>query len=130
MAPTLFNLYACVVVERWLERVKSVEGTGTHTLYKQDQQLFQRSIRNAQEMLLIKGEFSDDVVLWARMRQAVSAAIRAYVDVAKAFGLTVSVPKTKFMVVGSGVSKEEKLPLALDDGLIEWVSEFPTSGPW
>ena len=55
------------------------------------------------------------------MRQAASAAIRAYADVVKTFGLTVSVPKTKFMVVGSGVSEEEKLPLALDDGLTEWV---------
>ena len=26
MAPTLFNLYACVVAEHWLERVKDVEG--------------------------------------------------------------------------------------------------------
>ena len=42
--------------------------------------------------------------------------------------LTVSVPKTKFMVVGSGVSEEEKLPLAVDDSLIEWVSEFPYLG--
>ena len=68
-----------------------------------------------------QGEFADNVVLLAYMRLAASAAIRAYVDVVKAFGLTVSVPNTKFMVVGSGVSEEEKLPLALDDGLTEWV---------
>ena len=66
-------------------------------------------------------EYADDVVLLTHMRQAASAAIRAYADVVKAFGLTASVPKTKFMVVGSGVSEEEKLPLALDDGLTEWV---------
>ena len=65
------------------------------------------------------------MVLLAHMSQAASAAIRAYVDVAKAFGQRVSIPKTKFMVVGGRVSEEEKLPLALDDGLIEWVSEFP-----
>ena len=40
MAPTLFNMYACVVLERWLEKAEGVEGIGTHILYKLDQQLF------------------------------------------------------------------------------------------
>ena len=31
------------------------------------------------------------------------------------------------MVDGHGVAEEEKLPLAVDDGSIEWVSEFPVS---
>jgi len=35
MAPTLFNLCACAVVERWLERVQGV-GVGTCILYKLD----------------------------------------------------------------------------------------------
>ena len=55
MAPTLFSMYACVVVKRWLEGVESVEGSGTHILYKLNQQLLHGSIRNAREMLLIKG---------------------------------------------------------------------------
>ena len=42
--------------------------------------------------------------------------------------LTVSIQKTKFMVDGHGVAEEEKLPLAVDDGSIEWVSEFPYLG--
>ena len=32
LAPTLFNLYACVVIERWLEKVREVEGVGTKVL--------------------------------------------------------------------------------------------------
>ena len=47
MAPTLFNLYSCVVAERWLDRVKEEEGVGTVLMYKMDQQLFRRSTRNA-----------------------------------------------------------------------------------
>ena len=31
MAPILFNLYACVVAERWLDRVQNEEGVGTRT---------------------------------------------------------------------------------------------------
>ncbi len=36
----------------------------------------------------------------------------------------ISLQKTKFMVVGCGALQEEILPLALDEGCIEWVSEF------
>ena len=128
MAPTLFNLFACAVAERWTERIREAEGAGTRILYKLDQQLFRRSTRKASELYLHKGEFADDVVLMARSKDAAAAALRAYVDVTRAFGMTVSITKTKFMVVGSGVSDEEKLPIAVDDGQIEWVSEFPYLG--
>ena len=36
MAPTLFNLFACAVAERWTERIREVEGAGTRILYKLD----------------------------------------------------------------------------------------------
>ena len=51
MAPSLFNLYACVVAQRWMELVDG-EGEGemgTRLLYKLDKQLFQRY---TQEMLV------------------------------------------------------------------------------
>ena len=128
MAPTLFNLYACVVAERWLERVQNEEDVGTRLLYKLDQHLFRKNTRNACEVLVSKGEFADDVVLLASTRQAAEAAIRTYMEVTQSFGLTVSIQKTKFMVVGHGVAEEDKLPLAVDDGSVEWVSEFPYLG--
>ena len=128
MAPSLFNVYACAVAERWTERVKDVEEVGTEILYKLDQHLFRRSTRKASEACLLKGEFADDVVLMARSRDAAAAALRAYVDVARDFGMTVSVPKTKFSVVCCAVTEEEKAPIAVDNGLIEWVSEFPYLG--
>ena len=40
MAPTLFNLYACVVGERWLSRVAEMEVVENYLRYKFDQQLF------------------------------------------------------------------------------------------
>ena len=127
MAPILFNLYPCVVAKIWLGRVKDVKGMGTYLLYKSDQQIFRRSTRNAQDALSYKGEFDDDVLL-AWTRQAAGAVIRAYMNVAKTVTLTVSIPTTMFMVVGNCVCEEEKLPLAVDDELIEWVSEFPYLG--
>ena len=85
--------------------------------------MFRRSTGNANEVLLQKGEFADDVVLLARSRDAVCAAIRIYVEVASSLGLTVSFPKTKFMVIGNTVAH-----LVVGDGLIEWVEQFPYLG--
>ena len=34
MAPTLFNLYACLMMERWTAQVRDLEGPGTCLLYK------------------------------------------------------------------------------------------------
>ena len=65
MAPLLFNLYACVMAERWLEMVCDVEGVGTCLFYKCDQQLFQRYTKNASEDVVRKCEFADDVALLA-----------------------------------------------------------------
>ena len=116
--------------------VKDLEGIGIDILYKLDQHLFRRSTRGASEPCLLKGEFADDVVLMAQSREAAAVALgayvdvslcgRAYVDVAREFGMTVSVSKTKFMVVGSEVLEEEKAPISVDGGQIEWVSEKPT----
>ena len=98
IAPTLFNLYACVVAERWLEKVQNEEDVGTRVLYRLDQQLFRKNARNACEVVANKGEFADDVVLLASTRQAAEVAIRTYMEVTQSFGLTVSIQKTKFMV--------------------------------
>ena len=49
MVPVLFNLYAYVMAERWLERVCDVEGVGTCLFYKYNEQLFRRGTRNASE---------------------------------------------------------------------------------
>ena len=64
LAPTIFNLYACVVIERWLEKVREVEGVGTKVLYKVDQQLFKRSTRGADHHLMTECQFADDVDCW------------------------------------------------------------------
>ena len=98
-------------------------------LYKLDQQLFRRSTRYASEVTVDKGEFADDVVLVASTREAAEAVGRAYVGVTRMLGLTVSLPKTKFMVVGCGVTDEDRRPLPLkDDGTVECVGQFPYLG--
>ena len=86
---------------------------GTKILYKLDQHLVCQSTHKASEMCILKGEFANDVVLMAHSKEAAATALRTYVhgSVAGDFGLTVSVPKTKFLVVGGTVTDTDKLPL-------------------
>ena len=42
MALVLFNLYACLFVKRWVERVADIAGVGISVKYKHDRKLFRR----------------------------------------------------------------------------------------
>ena len=47
MAPVLFNLYLCLVIECWQTRVRDIPGVGVNLKYKFDGKLFGRDTRNA-----------------------------------------------------------------------------------
>ena len=129
MAPTLFNLYACVVAERWLERVKDVEGVGTCIYYKLDQQLFRKSTRGAEQVCLTECQFADDVALLATTRAGAEVAGREYMSTAQALGLNMSIVKTKFMVAGCNVTEADQQPICVASGEeVEMVKEFQYLG--
>ena len=128
MAPTLFNLYACVVAESWLCRIGDVEGVGTYLLYKPDQRLFRQYTKNSCEDTLYKCEFADDVALLATISATAETAIQAYYSEAEKFGLTVNISKKKFLVVGHEVQDLKMLPMTVDGGSIECVKEFQYLG--
>ena len=68
-------------------------------------------------MFVDKEEFAHDVVVVvACTRKAAEEAERAYLRVTRILGLTVSLPKANFMVVGCGVTDDDRLPLPLEDG--------------
>ncbi len=48
----VFNRYACVMSERWLDGVQDEGCVGTQVLYELDQQLFRRSTKNARETIV------------------------------------------------------------------------------
>ena len=60
MAPVLFNLYTCLAVEKWLDRVDRHVGVGITVKYKYDEKLFRRYIRNASEREITECLFADD----------------------------------------------------------------------
>ena len=128
MASTLFNLYTCVVGERWLSRVAEMEDAGSYLRYKFDQQLYRRYTRNASEDTIKECKFADAVALLATTREGAETTIRAYSCVAKSLGRTVNIIKTKSMAVGHDIAEEDTQPISLEAGEIEHVSEFPYLG--
>ena len=55
MAPTLFNLYACVVAEKWVERVKEITDVGTLILCKQEQLIVSKDHQECQRSAATEG---------------------------------------------------------------------------
>ena len=60
---TLFNLYACIVAERWRERLEGYEGLWICLCHKVDSKLFRRYMKSGLRDLLTECQFADDVAL-------------------------------------------------------------------
>ena len=101
---------------------------GTYFRYRFNRELFRRSTSNAEQYRINECQFADDAALLANTRSGVEKAAQSYVDVASAFGLTVSITKTKFLVSGHDVQGSDKTPINLPEGSIENVDEFPYLG--
>ena len=128
MAPVLFNLYTCLAVERWLEKVRGDEGVGMTIQYKLDRKLFRRYTKNASEQRVTECQFADDGAILASTRPGAEKAALVYQQTTRDFGLTVSIPKTKHMVTGRLVEEEDLAPIVLEGGEVEAVEEFPYLG--
>ena len=68
VAPVLFNLYMCLMMECWHDRVERVPGIGVNLKYKYDEKLFRRYTRNAMERKLTECLFADDGAILASTR--------------------------------------------------------------
>ena len=128
MAPTLFNLYACLVAERWSERVAGAEGVGIVLKYKMDGKLFRRYTRNACETKITECQFADDAGILATTREGAELAMGEFSRTADDFGLTVSFLKTKMMVAGRDVVDADVEPLQVGTEVVECVREFSYLG--
>ena len=78
MAPVLFNLYTSLVVERWLEKVKSAEGVGMTVRCKLDRKLFRRYTMNASENRVTECPFADDRAILASTRLGAEKSALVY----------------------------------------------------
>ena len=93
-------------------------------MYKLDKQLFRRNTRGASSDIITKFQFADDVVLLTTTQEAAEVAINTYQSVTSPFGLTISLPRTKFMVANFDIRWEEKEPSEVEGGAIECAESF------
>ncbi len=124
MAPVLFNIYMWAVVSCWQQRLKDHPGAGVEFRFQCTSDLYRKSRRSDPLVKLTECQFADDSALLAVTRYGAELALRLFAEVASQFGLTVSATKTKFLVVGSNISDDDRAPLQLGDAEIACLPEF------
>lgn len=125
IAPTLFNLYFALVMEQW--RVKCSE-FGVDVFYKCGGKLVGERTRRPFHIKVTELLFADDAAAVGTDRESMECAAIELERIIKAWGLTLSVAKTKLLVAGVPDNEEELRPLVLEGGEIECVSDFKYLG--
>ena len=127
MAPTLFNIYFNAMVSRWRSQN---EEAGMTVLYRHGRKLV--GDRTAKSRFLkvqvTESQFADDLALYAVSRTAFESISRRFVQEASCYGLTVSLQKTKGLVLGAAVGVDDVSPVVVPGGEIEMVSDFTYLG--
>ena len=72
--------------------------------------------------------FADNAALYASSREGFEAVASSFIVVAKGWGLTVSLAKSKGMVVGTGVDSAVLSPFTIEGGVIDIVESFQYLG--
>ena len=127
LAPMLFNLYFSAVVRCWRDRCPQA---GITVKYRVGRKLVgdRTAKRSLQEMCMTESQFADDAALYTNTREEMDQVAREFVRTAAEWGLTVSIEKTKLLVVGKDMRPEDSRPLQLDEGEIASVCEFTYLG--
>ena len=127
LAPMLFNLYFSAVVRCWRDRCPQA---GITVKYRVGRKLVgdRTAKRSLQEMCMTESQFADDAALYTNTREEMDQVAREFVRTAAEWGLTVSIEKTKLLVVGKDMRPEDSRPLQLDEGEITSVCEFTYLG--
>lgn len=130
MAPVLFNLYTCFVVECWHRKIHDVEGVGVTVRYNYDEKLFRlRYTGNAMEENINKCQFADYGVLLGSTRAGAEVAVKIFreqhltLDCQSAF-----LKQSMHMVVGREVGDGDRTPISLSGDEIESVEDFSYLG--
>ena len=133
MAPALFNLYSCVVVERWLARVEGTDGVGVYLRHKHDGKLYRRYTRNANETKVTECQFADDAALLATTRARADRSLQGVHAGGRRLWTLCQYSYSQNESGGAGTGREvtetDRAPLYIDDtNTVESVFEFPYLG--
>jgi hypothetical protein len=122
LAPSLFNLLADTLARQLLPIVHQ---HGVEVLYKIDGQL-RKSKKPDCAMLVWILTYADDITLVCSSQGGLQQSLQAVFAVFKKWGLLVSVPKTKILVVSKAVV--EPPSVILDGEQVEVVQKFTCLG--
>ena len=121
LAPTLFLLYFNMVMQCWRDRCESL---GVKLLYKCSGKLVGERTRAPKSSLLTELCFADYTVITASTREDITKASMELEQVTTECGLTISFPKTKLLVAGSGITGADLASLSIGSCVIEAVPSF------
>ena len=127
LAPTLFNVYFSGMVASW--RSKHVS-EGVNVLYRIGRKLVgDRTTKSRlQEVKVTETQFADDAALYSTSRDGFESSTKGFAAVAAEWGMTVSVSKTKGMIVGSNLKESDMDPVQVAGGSLEIVDRFTYLG--
>ena len=97
-------------------------------LYKCSGRLVGARTRSPAHTIVSELMFADDACAVTTSRAGMEQAVEVLLRVTSQWGLTVSVPKTKLMVVGEGLQEDDVTPISTDSGVIDVVSDFKYLG--
>ena len=99
-------------------------------LYKHGRRLVgDRTVKFRLQMVQVtESQFANDLALYAASQSALESAGKSFVKGASQFGLTVSLPKTKGLAMGTGIGEDDVTPLSVEGSKIEIVTEFTYLG--
>ena len=122
IAPVLFNLFMCAVMERWHRLIDGDGDIGLRILQYRQDTLFPTRLKPTLTIQATECQFADDGALLATTRNGAGRALGLFIKAAAEFGLRVNTSKTKFMAVGVGVSETDSEPLPTSFGPVASVS--------
>ena len=127
IAPVLFNLYFCAVFEDWRRQCSLA---GVCFWYSHGRRLVgDHTAKSRLELsCIIESKFADDVALYASTRECFEEVASSFVHVARGWGLTVSLIKSKGMVAGIGADTSVLAPLTVEGGEVGLVEQFQYLG--
>ena len=125
IAPTLFILYFSFVIDRWLSRCQAA---GVEVQFKLGGKLVSERTRRPSSFVMSECLFADDAALVCSCRENMALAARMFDEVAGESGFTLSVPKTKLLLAGTGLTSDDLAPLDLDEGVVDVVDQFKYLG--
>jgi len=123
LAPILFILFFNVVIWCWRQCCAQL---GVKFLNKCGGKLVGERTRAPSTFWMTELSFADDaaIVTSISSREDLVKATTELNTIVTACGLTISIPKTKFLVVGSGIVQGDLDPIVIGDGSITSVSSF------